>query len=356
MPPPLSIPGPDKTGRNPTEQARTATPRKLINFKPMKRNEFIKTTALAAGALSLPVPLSAGATRPAPFDRLPSLGIQLFSLPRSLENDTEAALGMLRDMGYSEIELYGPYPFSDARNRESWASLTPLLGFSGSGYYGRDEASFKELVTGHGLRIPSLHTDLYTLEAHMPALGAAARAMGATYVTLPAIPDDQRKTLDDYKRMADRFNAIGKAAAAEGIRFAYHNHGYGLQATGGVVPFEVMIDATDPQTVFLEMDIFWTKAGRANPVEYLRKYRGRYRMMHLKDMKELQYFAGDGGDAGQWMALFPNMASAGAGVLDLDAIVSAALETGVEHFFVEQDMVANPETALKESLDYLKSL
>ena len=129
-----------------------------------------------------------------------------------------------------------------------------------------------------------------------------------------------------------------------------------LQATGGVVPFEVMIDATDPQTVFLEMDIFWTKAGRANPVEYLRKYRGRYRMMHLKDMKELQYFAGDGGDAGQWMALFPNMASAGAGVLDLDAIVSAALETGVEHFFVEQDMVANPETALKESLDYLKSL
>ena len=322
----------------------------------MKRNDFIKTTALAAGGLSLPAPLSALSPRTAPLDKLGAMGIQLFSLPLLLEKDLDAALGMLHDMGYNEIELYGPYPFSDAKNRERWASLAPLLGFSGSGYYGRDEASFKELATAHGLRIPSMHTDLDTLEHHMPALGAAARAMGATYVTLPAIPDDQRLSLDDYKRMADRFNAIGKAADAEGIRFAYHNHGYGLQATEEGVPFEVLVEGTDPEGVFLEMDIFWTTAGRANPVEYLRKYRGRYRLMHLKDMKELRHFEGDGGDAGQWMALFPNMASAGAGVLDLDAIVGAALETGVEHFFVEQDMVANPETALKESLDYLKSL
>ena len=322
----------------------------------MKRNDFIRSTALAAGALSLPAPLLAGASRPASFGKLESLGIQLFSLPLLLEKDLEAALGMLREMGYREIELYGPYPFSDAKYQSRWASLTPMLGFSGSGYWGRDEASFREIATGFGLAIPSLHTDLDTLESHMPALGAAARAMRATYVTLPAIPDDQRKTLDDFRRMADRFNAIGKAAAAEGVRFAYHNHGYGLQATDGVVPFDLLVEATDPETVFLEMDIFWTTAGRANPVEYLRKYPGRYRMLHVKDMKELQHFAGDGGDAGQWMALFPNMASAGAGVLDLDAIVSTALETGVEHFFVEQDMVANPETALKESLEYLKAL
>lgn len=328
----------------------------LLTFYPMKRNDFIKTTALAAGGLSLPGSLLARADRHTPAKKLKTLGIQLFSIPLLMENDLEGALGMLQEMGYTELELYGPYAFSDRKNKERWASLTPLLGFSGSGYYGLDEASFKELATAYGLRIPSLHTDLDTLEVHMPALGAAARAMGATYVTLPAIPDDQRQTLDQYKRMADRFNAIGKAALAEGVRFAYHNHGYGLQATDGGVPFDVMIDATDPQAVFLEMDIFWTTAGRANPVDYLKKYRGRYKMMHLKDMKELQHFAGDGGDAGQWMALFPNMASAGTGVLDLDAIVSAALETGVEHFFVEQDMVAQPEIALKTSIDYLKSL
>ncbi len=322
----------------------------------MKRNDFLKTTALASAGLALSGPLAAHNNRPAFLNKLPNLGIQLFSLPLLLEKDLETALGLLKEMGYAEIELYGPYPFSDSNNKERWASLAPLLGFSGSGYYGRDEASFKELATHYGLRIPSLHTDLDTLERHMPALGAAARAMGASYVTLPAIPDDQRKTLEDYKRMADRFNAIGRAAQAEGIRFAYHNHGYGLQPTDGVVPFELLVDHTDPGLVFLEMDIFWTTAGRADPVAYLKKYRGRYALMHLKDMMELQHFAGDGGDAGQWMALFPNMASAGSGVLDLDAIVSTALETGVEHFFVEQDMVANPATALRASLDYLKSL
>lgn len=322
----------------------------------MKRNDFLKTTALAGAGMALSGPLFARAGKPAFTGKIPALGIQLFSLPLLLEKNLEAALGLLREMGYAEIELYGPYPFSDAKNRERWASLAPRLGFGGSGYWGRDEASFKELATHYGLRIPSLHTDLDTLESHMPALGAAARAMGASYVTLPAIPDDQRITLDDYQRMADRFNAIGRAAQAEGVRFAYHNHGYGLQAQGGAVPFELLVDNTDPSLVFLEMDIFWTMAGRAEPVAYLNKYKGRYKMMHLKDMKEPKHFEGDGGDAGQWMALFPNMASAGSGVLDLDGIVSTALETGVEHFFVEQDMVANPETALKESLDYLKSL
>lgn len=322
----------------------------------MKRNDFLKTAALGSAGLAFSGPLTASSGKPAFLNKLPSLGIQLFSLPLLLEKDLEAALGMLRDMGYAELELYGPYPFSDVKNRERWASLTPLLGFGGSGYYGRDEASFKELATSFGLRIPSLHTDLDTLENHMPALGAAARAMGASYVTLPAIPDEQRKTTDDYKRMADRFNAIGRTAREEGIGFAYHNHGYGLQAQNGAVPFELLVDNTDPGLVFLEMDIFWTTAGRAEPVDYLKKYKGRYKMMHLKDMAELKHFEGDGGDARQWMALFPNMASAGSGVLDLDAIVDTALAAGVEHFFVEQDMVANPETALKESLDYLKSL
>ena len=180
--------------------------------------------------------------------------------------------------------------------------------------------------------------------------------MGATYVVLPAIPDERRKSVDDYKRMAESFNAIGAQAKELGIKFAYHNHGYGLQETDGVVPFDLLVEATDPELVFLEMDVFWTVAGRANPVAYLRKYADRYKLMHLKDMSELKYFSGDGGDAAQWMALFPLMASTGSGVLDLEAIIDTALAGGVEHFFVEQDMVANPELALKTSLDYLDAL
>ncbi|MEY4541833.1 MAG: hypothetical protein RLZZ306_3590, partial [Bacteroidota bacterium] len=41
-------------------------------------------------------------------------------------------------------------------------------------------------------------------------------------------------------------------------------------------------------------------------------------------------------------------------VLDLQGIVKKAKQVGVEHYFVEQDMVKSPELALKRSFDYLK--
>ena len=290
------------------------------------------------------------------MQKLDRVGIQLFSCPKLLETDPEAALSLLAEMGYSEIELFGPYSISAESNKTSWAQLTPMLGFSGSGYFGKSRNDFKIMANTRGLRIPSLHTDLETLETLMPALAQEARNLGARYVTLPAIPEERRQSLDDYKRMAETFNEIGRSAIEQGVRFAYHNHGYGLQSKDGEIPFQVLMDATDPELVFLEMDIFWTTAGRADPVEYLKRYKGRYRMMHLKDMKELQYFSGDGGDPSQWMALFPLMATAGTGALDLEAIIDAGLQCGVEHFFVEQDLVAHPETALKESLDYLQTL
>ena len=323
----------------------------------MDRKTFLQTAGLGLSALGTLSTLT-GQSRLRKFllQKLDRVGIQLFSCPKLLETDPEAALRLLSDMGYSEIELFGPYSISAESNKASWAQLTPLLGFSGSGYFGKTRNDFKVLANTHGLRIPSLHTDLDTLETLMPALAQEARNLGAGYVTLPAIPEERRRSLDDYKRMAETFNAIGKSAREQGVRFAYHNHGYGLQSKDGEIPFQVLMDATDPELVFLEMDIFWTTAGRANPVDYLQKYKGRYRMMHLKDMQELQYFSGDGGDPSQWMALFPLMATAGTGVLDLEAIIDAGLACGVEHFFVEQDLVAHPETALKESLDYLQTL
>jgi sugar phosphate isomerase/epimerase len=104
------------------------------------------------------------------------------------------------------------------------------------------------------------------------------------------------------------------------------------------------------------MDIFWTTAGGANPVDYLQSFPNRYKQMHVKDMKEIVHFSGDGGSANEWIELFPHMATAGSGALNLKSIIDTGLKTGVKHFYVEQDMVASPEIALKKSFDYLKSI
>lgn len=284
------------------------------------------------------------------------IGIQLFSLPKMLDADFEATIAMLAEMGYREAELFGPYPFSTASTQERWSNMSGMLGLKGSGFFGRSIQQVKEIFTSNGMTIPSLHTDMDTLQQNMGGLAQAANSLGARYVTLPAIPEEYRRSLDDYKRTAELFNKIGAAAKTEGIRFAYHNHGYGFKETDGRIPIRVLLDNTDPALVFLEMDVFWTSAGGADPVTYLNDYAGRYKLMHLKDMSKKMQFSGDGSNSKEWIELFPYMTTAGNGVLKLEEIITAAQKTGVDHFIVEQDLVAEPEVALKKSFSFLDSL
>lgn len=263
---------------------------------------------------------------------------------------------MLAQMGYREVEMYGPFPFSTATAKARWDSITPSLGFSGSGYFGLTAKEVASILKEHNITAPSIHTDLETLQNNMGELAEAAHLLGHEYVGIAAIPDDMRTNLDGYKNTAELFNGIGAAAKKEGLKFAYHNHGYGLQEMEGEIPLDLVLKNTDPGLVFLEMDLYWMTAGGGDPVKYLEDHPGRYHLMHVKDMKEKVRFSGDGGNPSQWIELFPYMTTAGNGVLDLKGILTAAKEAGVKHFFVEQDMVAEPETALKNSISYLKGL
>ncbi|MFN4145929.1 MAG: sugar phosphate isomerase/epimerase family protein [Runella sp.] len=316
------------------------------------RRTFLKQSSLVATAATLS-PIESILTDSMKKNKV---GIQLFSIPKMLSEDFVGGIKMLAQMGYKEVEFFGPFPFSDQNAQKNWEAAGKMLGFSGSGFFGRSAREARKILDDYGLSSPATHTDLATLENNMSQLGEAAQIMGWKYVTLPAIPDDRRQTLDDYKRMADTFNKIGENAQKHGLRLGYHNHGYGIKPVNGQIPLQIILDNTDPKLVFFEMDIFWTTAGGADPVDYLTQYAGRYKMLHLKDMKEKKEFSGDGGSMQQWMPLFPLMASAGDGALDLVNILKKAKKTGVEHFFVEQDMVADPHTALKRSISFLKNI
>ncbi|CAN5545353.1 sugar phosphate isomerase/epimerase [soil metagenome] len=317
----------------------------------MNRRYFLQKSALITAISILPMESIFARNR-----SLEKVGVQLFSLPRLLENDFRNAIKMIAEMGYKEVELFGPYSFSADSVKEQWEALSPYLGFSGSGFYGHSAREVKSILDEFGISAPSMHTDLETMQKNMDQLSEAAEVLGSTYIVLPAIPEEKRKNLDDYKRMADVFNEIGESARKAGLKFAYHNHGYGLQEMEGEIPFNIILDQTDPDLVFFEMDVFWTTAGGIDPNAYLKNHPNRYQLMHLKDMKEEVRFSGDGGDTQQWMELFPYMTSAGNGVLDLKAIIETAQQTGVKHFFIEQDLVKEPEVELQKSIDYLQSI
>jgi len=312
----------------------------------MNRRQFLSRSAAL---------LAAGSALGATGAKL-RIGLNLFSIPKMLEKNFREAIAFIASLGYSEVEPYGPYEFNSPGEIAGWRSLGPQLGFSGSGFFGLTAREVRSILDEHHMSAPSMHTSLEALQTKMSALAEAAHVLGATYVTLPSIPADKRQTLDDYKRMADSFNAIGEEARRNGVKFAYHNHGYGQHPMQGEIPLNLLFKQTDPALVFFEMDIYWTTAGGGDPIQLLEDHPKRYKMLHLKDMKELQHFKGDGGDPSQWMAMFPYMTSVGDGVLDIKGIVAQAQRAGIEYYFVEEDTVANPEVALKRSADYLLKL
>lgn len=318
------------------------------------RREFLKNT-IAAGSLMM-IPEANALADLISYGSITKLGVNLFSIPKLLEKDFPGTMKMVSQMGYKEIEFYGPYSFSAEEDKARWAAVVPSVGFSASGYYGLTPREARKVLDDLGLSSPSMHTGLASLkdEKAMDALAEAAHTMGTTYVVLPSAAT--QADLDGYKKQAEEFNKIGEGASKRGIKFMYHNHGNGLKAIDGVIPFDLLMKSTDPKHVYYQMDIFWMTAGGVDAAAYFDKYKGRFRSMHVKDMAKAVRFSGDGGDSKQWIELFPYLANSGTGVLDLTTILSHARKSGVEHFVVERDLAPDPKNDLQQSYDYLSKL
>lgn len=317
----------------------------------INRRDFIKTSAaLAAGATIVPGTLLASEAG------IKEVGFQVWSIAKYLEKDFEGTMKQLSRIGYSQLELFGPYPFSTEKDKAIWKMITPMLTFSQSGYFGRTTKQFKKILKQYRFQSSSMHIGLDTLRNNIEETAEAAHILGQEYVCLPSIPEEERRTLDDYKRMADEFNVIGAKAKAAGIKLAYHNHGYGLSEMEGVIPFDYILEHTDPSLVFFEMDIYWTIAGGADAIKYLDENPGRFKMMHVKDMKKQVRFAGDGGDPKQWVELFPYITDAGSGVLDLSLILSHAKKSGVDYFFLENDAITDLTASLENGYRFLSTV
>lgn len=320
----------------------------------INRRKFIKSSAAVAGGTLITPSILAACNRGG--SEIKKVGLQLWSIAKTLEKDLTGSLDLLSQIGYKELELYGPYPFSTEKDKATWQNIIPMVGFSQSGYYGHTAKEFRQLLEDRGLTTPSMHVGLDTLRNKMGETAEAAHILGQQYAGIASIPEGERSNLDGYKRMADEFNKIGAKAKTNGIRFMYHNHGYGLKEIDGVIPFDLILERTDPALVFFEMDIFWTIAGGADPIKYLDANPGRYKLMHVKDMTKQVRFSGDGGNPQQWVELFPYITDAGSGVLDFKTILSHAKKSGVDHFILENDAITDPKKSLENGYKFLSSL
>jgi sugar phosphate isomerase/epimerase len=317
----------------------------------MIRRKFLQLTGTSLAGFPLLDGLASSFMETNPW------GVQLFTIPKLVENDLPGTLQWLGKIGYREVEFFGPYAFSAPEVIKRWETISAQLGIKKNAFYGYSVNEVKGFCKDANLKTPSVHLDIITMRKNMgPAMEALAN-LGARYVAIPAlIYPEERVTLDDYKKLADEFNLLGEKMNTYGLTFVYHNHGYEHAIKDGKCPMDILLTRTDSKYVKFELDIFWMKAAGAEPIDYLKRYPGKYKLMHVKDALEPVRFSGDGGTSDQWMQLFPKMADPGRGVFDIRSIVTQARQSGVDHFFLERDLAPDPEKTLKDSYRYLSGI
>jgi sugar phosphate isomerase/epimerase len=170
---------------------------------------------------------------------------------------------------------------------------------------------------------------------------ADAKAIGHQWVTVPWIPEERRKTMDDWKRIVELLNQLAPQAKAAGLRLAYHNHDFELKRFDGQRPLDYMLDHTDPSLVDFEMDLYWVVFGGGDPLDFFNRHPKRFPLVHVKDS------AGPPDN---------KMVDVGRGKIDFRTIFAASDKAGIKHYFVEHDQPANPVATIRNSYNYLHAL
>ncbi|MGH7700982.1 MAG: sugar phosphate isomerase/epimerase family protein [Gemmatimonadales bacterium] len=271
------------------------------------RREFLQWSVGAVAASRFPYPVSR--------DRLDRIGIQLYSVRNAMREGFDGTLARVAELGYAEVEF--------------------------AGYFGRTPEQVRQVLERTGLSAPATHLPFDLLGGDWEAALDAAARTGHRYLVVAWIPEESRRTLDDWKRVAERFNRAGEAARARNLVFGYHNHHFELRSVEGRRPLDLLLAETEPANVVFELDLYWCVMAGGDPLAFFAAHPGRFPLVHVKD------------SAGP-----PDhrMVNVGRGTIDFKAIFARRRQAGIRHAFVEHDNPADPFAFARASLEYLKRL
>lgn len=276
------------------------------------RRKFITGSAAAAIAVSfIPETFSALSSK-----KLGSIGFIEGIIEKELKGDWKAVLKETVRYGYTEIEI-GSFMGDSATTFLKYCNETGIKPIAGGTVFSKN--------------IEELNKSLENLNA---------LELKYAVIYWPWLTGGPFK-LEDCKISADMLNKIGEACKKHGLTLCWHNHNKEFIAMEEGLPFDYLMNNTDKNLVKCELDIYWVKKGAADPVQILRKYKDRYRILHVKDM-----------------APGPEMdfACPGSGIIDFPSVFSEAADQGIKHYFVERDNVVDGLDCLKTSASYLKNI
>ncbi len=245
-------------------------------------------------------------------------GMTLYTVRNEMGKDPKATLKQVADLGYKYIEAVD---YKDGK------------------FYGMTPQEFSSYAKGLGLVPISVHMGSATLD-NIDQLVADVKAAGFEYFISPVPPmgmfsfNRETRSLsmtDDIEKLTGILKTFAEKCNAAGLKFLYHNHNFEFEKNkNGIVPIDYMLEHLDPKIANFQMDLYWvTKAG-VDPVDYFKKYPGRFKIWHVKDMDDEGRFA-----------------PVGQGNIDFARILANAKLSGMKYYIVEQDQIFDGMTPME---------
>lgn len=243
------------------------------------------------------------------------IALQLYTVRNSARHDFAGTLRQVAQMGYHGIEAAG------------------YLG-------GLPVKDLSALLADLGLTLVSGHVSLDALSAGFERVLDDYAALGARYIGLGWVPEDQRRDSAAWHRLARTLEKAALTCVKRDITFFHHNHDFEFERFEGVSAFDILMANSDPSLVKAELDVYWSTRASVDPSALMRKLDGRAPLIHLKDMT---------GDAARTFAVL------GEGVIDFAPILDAGDATGVDWYVAEQDQCPRGELeSARASLEYVR--
>jgi sugar phosphate isomerase/epimerase len=281
----------------------------------LSRRGFLGVAAASVAAAI--IPSSAESLVPSPQSPPGSpqrIGLQLYTVRDLMQKDVQGTLRQVAGVGYREVEF--------------------------AGLFDKKATTVAKWLKENQLTSPSSHIPIDRLRNNIQGVVDECRTLGNSIIVCPYLDEKERKTADDWHRLAADFNKFGDQVKRAGMQFAYHNHDFEFaKLPTGEMGYDILCKECDPKNVKLEMDLYWITKGGQDPLAYFAKYPGRFPLVHVKDM------SGSG-----------QIVNVGEGRIDWSRIFAKRREAGIEHFYVERDNPTNPIADITVSYGYLAKL
>ena len=225
--------------------------------------------------------------------------LQLYSVRDHCEQDPEAALRRVKEIGYDYVES--------------------------AGFYGLDAATYKALLDAVGLAAVSMHVGYELIAADIGEVQRQAQLLGVSYVVVPWLGAETCPDREHWMLAARQMNSAGAILRERGIHLCYHNHAHEFARVDGGMIFDLIFENSDAESLSIELDTCWAHVGGMDVPALLALHAGRVPLAHIKDCKPM---------TGPETVVFAEL---GRGAMDWDAVLPAAKAAGAQWFIVEQD-------------------